>query len=174
VPTVDEPKKDYGIGMGLALLIWAAILAYLPSYLGFTNHWTAYIAYALSGIAGLIGAIGTIYEVFKQWPFKLASFNENLAVSLFLAGLAVVAHLLGTAVPWLWLATVMRVAAVVIAAAAAIGFGFSTEDAIRATLTGSNATTRRKVWNAIKAVLAFVVGLLSAAAAILELSRALR
>lgn len=169
----SDGKKQYGVGVGFALLMWSAILAYIPAYVGFEQHWGAVVVYVLSGIVGLIGFVGTLVEIFRLWPVKLKALNENLAVALFLGGLATLFHYLGVWVPWTWLTTLMKLAAVAVLSLAALGFAFSTEDAIKATLTHADASARRRVWNAIKALAALVVGLLSAGAAAVELLRAI-
>jgi len=169
----SESKTQYGIGVGFALLMWSAIVAYIPSYFAFEQHWSAAIVYWISGAIGVLGFLGTLHEVFKLWPMKLKSLNENLSAALLLAGVAVLFHFLGVWIEWRWLTVLMKLIALVLIALAATGFAFSTEDAIKSTLTHESASVRKKVWNAIKALAALVVGLLSAGAAAIELLRAL-
>jgi hypothetical protein len=172
----SEPslEKEYGVGVGFAILLWAAILAYLPSYLSFTGHWFATVVYVLAGVLGLGGLVGSIYEVSKLWSFRIGKLNENVAVAFFLAGLAVALHFLAGIIPWVWLAYVVKLVAVVLVALAAIGFAFSTEDAIRATVTNRSDGKRTRIANGIKTAAAFLVGLLSAVAAAAEIWKALR
>lgn len=143
----------------------------MPVYLGFEHHWTSVIAWVLSGLIGLVGFFGTLIEVSKLWPRRNKGFNDNLAVALFLAGIAVLFHYLGEWAPWMWLTVMMRVIAISVMLLAAMGFAMSTEDAIKATLTHADGSARRRVWNAVKTLGALNLGLLSAGAAAVELFR---
>lgn len=168
----EKGKTDYGLATASGLLIWSAILAYSPAYFGFAEHWSAWILYFLAIFAGFIGFVGSLVEISRLWPDKKMAFNDNLAVALFLAGIAVFFHFLGEWIPWSWVVVVMKLIAVILIFIATMAFAYSTEDAIRATLTKESTTVRRRIWNGVKTLAAFTVGLLSAAVAVLELIQA--